>query len=277
MSQAGAEPIQTSTVDELRQLADHLEGLKQSARTKGYCAELVEHLQLLRIGHATTTIELTFSAAFRARKLSDRYIPTNLSELWHPPSHLVNALGRANLPHAPVLYCSDGELMAIREVGGSVGDRIAIIELGRALNAEPHIFVVGELVHRYRTRSSLIGGALDDVLAKLTTMGVDLQRALMIDGFYADAFRTIGNDLYPLTVAIAQDFLSPSEIDGIAYPSVAAPVGLNLALKPSAAMRVLTVRRVKIVQLEVSLRDTFKARVEQASRWLAPSGEISWQ
>lgn len=263
---------------ELQRLAARCEEVRQIALSQGYSSTLITELAAMSCGHATTTIKLEFNSAFRARKLAGDYRPQNLNEMWHPPAHLLKSFGRANLPYNPVLYCSNDEITALRETGAGLGDRVCFMEMGRLNNQQLHIFVLGELVHRFRTRKSLIGGALDDVIEKLAHMNLHLERALLIDGFYADAFRTLGDALYPLTVAITQSFMRPDEIDGIAYPSVFTPeTGLNLALKPQCAMRLLSVRRVKIVRIESRFGERFKGRLENLSRFLNPDGSILWQ
>jgi hypothetical protein len=177
-----------------------------------------------------------------------------------------------------MLYCSDGELMAIREVGGEVGDRIAILEMGLTnSNRMPCVFVAGELVHRYRTKRTLVGGKLDALIEQVRVLKLDLKRSLMIDGFYARAFRSRGRRFYPITVAITQDFLSSGHVHRVAYPTVAGPIGLNLALTSEAARQFLAIVSVRIIKLEARVRDTFKARVEALSKSVRADGKIIWK
>jgi hypothetical protein len=250
---------------------------KTIALRDGYCPALIEALKEIRQRYATTTINLSFKSAYRARLLKPAESVTNLSQVWHPGAHQVWRFGRANLPHQPMLYCCDGPNTAIKEVGGKSGDLIAIVEMGLADAERPaHIFSLGELRARKRTKKGVMGSELDTMLERMKAAGIDMQRALMVDGFYADVFRQPGESLYPLTAAIAQDYLSPDEIDGVSYPTVATPLGQNLALKPASAIRLLSVRSVKLTRIVKPLRDTFFARDEMASRFLHADGRIEW-
>ena len=263
--------------DEARRLVSDFKRYKELARARGFCQELLDFHRKLRVGHATTTINLEMKAAYRARKLKESVLPTNLSEIWHPAPHLVTKCGRANLPLRPVLYCSDSPCAAIKEVGARVGDRVAIVEMGLAdKNIFPHIFSLGELRARTRTRKGVMGPQLDTMLMRMRAMNIDMERAMLIDGFYADVFRNKGEDLYPLSVVIAQDFMKPQQIDGIAYPSVVHNGCQNLAFKPESASRLLAVRSVRVARLIKPIRDTFFARDEAVSYYLHPTGRIEW-
>jgi hypothetical protein len=243
-----------------------------------YCPKLLAVLGAIQLGYATLTINLSLEAAFRARRLPDGFSVDSLDQVWHPKPELVKDFGRANLPGQPLLYCSDGANTAIKEVGGRAGDRIAIVEMGLAdPNVRPQIFSLGELRAREKTKKGVMGPELDTMLKKMRAMKIDMQRSMMVDGFYADVFRTPGPGLYPLTAAIAQGYLSPQQIDGIAYPTVATFKGHNLALKPESAARLLVVRRVKITRIAKPHQDTFFARDEKVSRWLHGDGRIEWQ
>jgi hypothetical protein len=262
---------------EAQNLATDLKKLKDLARAKGFCQELSEIHGRLRLGYATTTIYLEMKEAYRARKFDDSVMPTHLSEVWHPAPHLVTEFGRANLPLQPVLYCSDGPCAAIKEIGGRAGDRIAIVEMVLAnKNILPHIFSLGELRARKRTRKGVMGPQLDALLERMRSMKFDMERTMLIDGFYADVFKNKGKDLYPLSAAIALDFMKPQEIDGIAYPSVEHDGCQNLALKPESALKLLAVKSVRMTRLIKSIRNTFVARNEAVSSHIHPSGIIEW-
>lgn len=261
----------------LRAAKQVLATIKQLARAEGYSSRLVKLLGEITVGYGTTTVSLNLKAAFRARKIEDAFSLTNLEQVWHPRPEKVTAFGRANLPHNPVLYCSDGINTAIKEVGGEAGDRIAIVEMGLAeKDACPQIFSLGELRSRKTTKKGVMGPELDMMLAAMRAMNVDMPYAMLIDGFFADVFKA-GKELYPLTTAIAQVYMRPDEIDGISYPTVATPLGQNLALKPASAARLLAVRSVKVTRIIKPHRDTFFARDEMNSRFLHSDGRIEWR
>jgi hypothetical protein len=260
-----------------QKLAADLQALKAIALTKGYCNELIEGLQRSTVGYATTTIELSLECAFRARKLDGNFEPHNASQFWHPEPFQVTRFGRANLPYQPMLYCSDGLITAINEVNGTAGDRIAVIEMELTDDHHgPKVFSLGELRHRYRTRTKIHGAQRDTVLHRMRDMGIDTKLALQIDGFLADVFRHPGDDLYPLTTAITQFLISPEIIDGVVYPAVSGGRGANLALKPPSAQRLLSLRRAKIVRLIAPHGGTFMARDELISERIEPDGRITW-
>lgn len=250
---------------------------KEIAAAGCYSDRLLEVLGQISIGYATTIIDLSLKATFRARVISDDLSLTHLEQVWHPKPFQIQKFGRANLPFVPVLYCSDDPNTAIKEAGGKAGDRVAVMEMGLAEhNARLQVFSLGELRARKKTKKGVMGPELDTMLAKMWAMKIDMQRAMLIDGFYADVFRTPGPEFYILTAAITQAFMAPDQIDGISYPTVATPIGQNLALKPISAARLLAVRSVKITRLIKPLRDTFFARDEKISRFLHPDGRIEW-
>jgi hypothetical protein len=260
-----------------KQLAKELAALKGIALSKGYCNELFEILNTSTVGYATTTIELSLEAAYRARRLKADSEPNNVSQLWHPQPLQVTRFGRANLPYQPLLYCTDGVLTAINEVSGKVGDRIALLEMVLASkDRRPEVFSLGELRHRYRTKTSMLGIERDTVLRRMRDLGIDTKLALLIDGFFADVFRHPGEALYPLTVAITQYLISAEFVDGIIYATVAGGRGANLALKPASARHLLSLRRAKVVRLIASHGAAFVARDEMVSERIAPDGHITW-
>jgi RES domain-containing protein len=262
----------------LRAVAEALSNIKEVALTEGYGERLVKLLAEFREGYATTTISLSLKAAFRARKIKDDYPLTNLEQLWHPKPEQLKTFGRANLPKSPILYCSNGINTAIKEVGGKPGDRVAIMEMGLANEAtKPHVFSLGELRARKRTKKGVMGAELDKILVTMRAMNIDMPFAMLVDGFYADAFKSPGEELYPLTAAIAQAYMISDRIDGITYPTVATPLGQNLALKPASAARLLAVRSVRILRIIKSFKDTFLVQDEMISRLLHTDGRIEWQ
>lgn len=258
-------------------LAAQFAEVKRIASEKGYSDELLSLLNPLHIGHATTTLMLSLRHAVRARKLMNGFTPNNISELMLPQPHQVAYFGRANFPFRPMLYFSDSELTVIKEVSGSVGDRIGVINLSLATGRpNPNVFIIGELIHRSRTKRSMLAGEHLDLVRQLKDLGLDTDLAIQIDGFYADVFKGKGAEFYPLTAAIAQHFLLPEWIAGIVYPSVAGSTGFNAAFKPEAALRHIAVTAAKIIHLERKVGNTFKARVENSSQRIESDGTIVW-
>ncbi|MDT3684141.1 MAG: RES domain-containing protein [Pseudorhodoplanes sp.] len=249
---------------------------KEIARTDGYCDRLFDALLKIRTGYVTVPIHLSLKAAYRARLLKPGVMPSNLSELWHPLPGQVLKFGRVNLPHSPVLYCSDRELVAINEVGGKVGDHVAILEVGLAAE-RPFVFSIGEVLHRYRTKRSMIGNSPDESIEQIKRLGANLERILMIERFFSGAFSSNDERAYLLSAAISQSFLISERIDGLAYPTAARSEGFNLALKPDSALRLLAPRSVKVIRLESMIRDSFKARYENLSERILPDGTILWR
>lgn len=267
-----------ATSEHLKSLSEQFRRLRRIATSEGYSDELSRMVGELQVGYGTVTTMFEPNLVYRARPLSDNFLPQHIREFMNPPAEKIPNFGRANLPLQSLLYCSDSEFVALKEVGAEPGDRIGIAQLslmpGQPL---PQVFTVGEITHRHRTRRSLLRNSVQiDVFAQLSRLGIDLRHALLIDGFYADAFKSVGKSLYPLTVAISQRFLSPDSIVGLIYPSVASADGFNVVMKPAAAMRHFEIASVKIVQIEKRLGKKLKLLVENIPKSIAPDGSIIW-
>ena len=266
-----------SLIANLTELTAELKAAERFAIERGPSVETIKQLSPLILGYTTVTLHLTFGTMFRARQIGNEPPPNNLSGLWHPPAQMITRIGRANLPGEPMLYCSDGELTAINEVRGTVGDRITILRLGMSdPNKSPVVFALGEISHRFRTKRSLLGFILDQQETMRRESDPNFQRSLLIDGFLARAFRAKGEASYPFTTAVAQIYLSASPADGIIYPTVLSDHGFNIAMKPSNAKRLLTVQNAYVIRLEAKTGISFKAKCEMTSKVIRPDGSIVW-
>lgn len=248
------------------------------SKSKGYCDELLDVLDNNSRGYATATVNLEFRCIWRARKIKNISDISSISDLWCPPPERV-CLGRANLPNKSVLYCSDRELTAVKEVGAGSGDLVAILNMSPAsLNVKPLIFVVGELIHQYRRGVTLLGGRSDNLISRIiNNYNIDICKSLMIDGFYSRIFNVFNSDIYTMTAAIANQFMNPEWSKGIAYPTTHDCDGYNLALKPEYAKDNLAMRQVKIIRIHGRVRNTFIAKVEVVSDIILPTGYIVWR
>lgn len=258
-------------------LKNELEEIRKLALRRCYSDELLDRLQKATIGYATTTISLEFARCFRARIISDDFKFNHVNELWVPPARLLRKFGRANAPYQPMLYVTNGENVAYREVGAKVGDRVAILRMGaRKTGGHPNLFSIGEVAHRVDSGTSLMGGSPDGVIPKLRAMGREqFKRSLIIDRFFAKIFRQEGSEYYPLTAAIAQDYLSTELVDGLAYPSVAGE-GFNIAMKPDSALRLIAISQVIVTRVIEDRGDDLLVRCEGISESLDHLGNIVW-
>lgn len=148
-----------------------------------------------------------------------------------PPEH--TRLGRANLPGSSVFYASGNRDTMLAELAADVGDVVQIVGAVPTRNAPT--LVLGDL-QRLRFANNVLLDAHDNrevARATYRAMPRDQQnRAVYIDSFFADHFRTPGPEDYALTACFSSVVLDCAT-HALWYPSVKAGAGVNLAI-PSA-------------------------------------------
>jgi RES domain-containing protein len=196
--------------------------------------ELSKLIAPLTVGYITSTSYLSGSF-FRARPRKSIHEFRTIKDMWHPPVEKTPQ-GRVNESGTPVFYCSADHGIATKEMNLEVGDRITILRcLLRTPDRMPHVLSIGALKKNVRTGKNIFERNATGPFDFRQYPHEILDRALLLDAFFARVFTVEDKTYFNLTNAISKFYINSPEIDGLVYPSVKQKGGYNLALKPAAA------------------------------------------
>ncbi|MDD2468328.1 MAG: RES family NAD+ phosphorylase [Desulfobulbus sp.] len=180
---------------------------------------------------------------WRARKCSSFRGYNNLRDLSHPPAEKTR-LNRLNNDFCPLLYTSINKFTAFTEVAASEGDYLHTIGYAIRPNTKLRCAIVGEVFNTHRSGNAKTSGKLTTELNRILNSS-DYRAArswVFLDAFLAELLsdKNANAKGYLHTRAIADYiFNKVSDIDAIYYPSVVLENGVNIAIKPDAATRLL--------------------------------------
>jgi hypothetical protein len=166
----------------------------------------------------------------RARKFEQGELPETVDDMiW--PKHVPAKLGRANQEGFQVLYVTDRQDTALREVGVE-RDWVGVAEFEVRAGRSIFLCPIGELYQIIRTGRGFLSGDASDVVSRMiNACSYEQGRSLAI----TDAFlheQMVGHDDYQLSSYVAMEiFKKLGRVSAIAYASRRQSGALNLAVK----------------------------------------------
>ncbi len=201
-------------------------------------AEACHALEPIFDYYEVMNIELGRDSVFWRARPAEASPFQSLKEMTYPPPPYAK-LGRLNDDKSPCLYAATREETALLEIGAAHDSYVQLIGFKVKPSAAIRVALIGELLHVYRTGYvRLTGTDPDRTLNRyLNEKGLETgRRVLYIDAFLAHLLGDpeAKNQDYARTRALASMVYRRKEIEGIMFPSVPAPLGMNLALKPDS-------------------------------------------
>lgn len=219
---------------------------------------------------------------WRARKCTSAIGYDNLRDLSHPPPELTRT-GRLNNASSPLLYASFNKFTAFSEVEASEGDYLHIVGYSILPTGKLRCAIVGEVFSTHRSGSARVSKKLSVELNRLLNVS-DYRAArswVFLDAFLADLLRDRNADAndYFYTRAIADlIFRQVKAIDAIYYPSVVLENGVNVAVKPEAAARLLGVMGTSVIRINrIFDYGIYDFQVVRNSSGFSCDGTIRWK
>ena len=223
-------------------------------------------LQPLFDQYEVINLELNRGTVFwRARSTEDKPWAA-IAEMEYPPAEYAKP-GRLNDEKTPCLYAATREETALHEIGAKENDLVQLVGFRAKLETPIRIAVFGELLHVHKTGYLRLTGSDPgrSMSRYLNSQGVERGRRLLyIDAFLSHllADAEAKNSEYVRSRALASMVYRNSDIEGIMFPSVRDPLGMNIALQPTPAdlkihavcclhVRVTRVRAFGFIEYEV--------------------------
>ena len=189
---------------------------------------------------------------WRARKCECGEGYVNLRDLSYPPPEQTSA-GRLNNPGQPVLYASFNKFTAFTEVAAEE-DYLHVIGFVIRRESKLRCSIIGEIFNTHRAGRAKTSEALGNELNRILNNS-DYRAArswVFLDAFLsmllADSTAASSDYIHSRIVADLICEKMP-DIDAIYYPSVALENGMNLAIKPDAADRLLEVSGTSVIKI----------------------------
>jgi RES domain-containing protein len=259
------------------QAEDALRAIEAEALTCGISEQLHARLLSVTKGMLIPRRRGTLSALYRSRRNEGSKLFSSVSDLWHPPAEQAPR-GRLNGAGRPMLYCSDGPSVALFEQRPKAGDLVTIIEFALSPLL---VIAIGELSQQlHHGRTQLPGSEQLNTAAWLHSFGdTKVRYSAALDALLGRWLSEGDPVYYVLTNWIARFLLTMDDLDGLVYPTVVWDEGLNIALRPCAAKRLLRPQRAFVVRVDdptANKQGQSPGRYEAVSTAISESGEISW-
>ena len=203
--------------------------------------------------------------------------PTHCTSISYPPKDKVRNYHRAGRPGQPLFYCSTDRNAVCYELDVEIGDWIVISE--------------------WETRDQLLVnnvGYCSDALRKLGTKrtlprwgreAISSNTEIhdeIIGNFFSEEFTKIvpsgQEQLYKISIAIAEQHFEHSLFDGLLYPAVAFKGNAdNLCIKPISVDEKMVLRRVEFVYITDSSNEGYKVQILDFANSFTVDGKIVWK
>lgn len=216
---------------------DECDRLFAQVRDESSASAICHALQPLLDSYEVLNIELGRSAVFWRARFAGAQPWESVKEMSYPP--LANARpGRLNDENTPCLYAATHGETALLEIGVKENDVVQLVGFRAKLETPIRIAVIGELLHVHKTGHLRLTGhdPTRSIHRYLNSLGIKRGQALLyIDAFLAHllADAEAKNSGYVRSRALASMIYRNPDIDGIMFPSVQDPLGMNLALRPA--------------------------------------------
>ncbi len=259
----------------VREITDRFQRWYQAAHAGTSVDELVTNVRELCKDCFFQTLKVSRDVFFRARQYSPSQSLRSKCDLWHPPSHAITSLGRANRIASPMLYLAQDGRTALFESRLLPGERVGVAEITIQRNCVLNLQHVGA-IDQFSAFDKKLAAALSGFgFTKLGINNINLIHRLLGEEFMRDV--TPGNEQdYAITVAIAEFLLSYPDSDGLVFPSKKSPNDFNIALKPDAAEKKLSLTKCVDLEITDSTSQDITFRYINASREIQDDGTISW-
>ena len=249
--------------DLIEETLEALEKLPEDAelRVSGIIREFNEtSLSDLSVEIARTVVsELTFAhfsmpvpvaspyQIYRARPYETYELESSFDQLSYRPPNPDQEAGRANAQGQSLFYGSDTVETVFAEKRLDVGSFANVVKCSVKENATLLIVPIGDIdsfrrYHRTILNIQTCADHIGEILRRLHPRKAQAIR--LVDAFLSDWMGRVGDEVYPITNAIVQEFLAHEIADGVVFRSVAHPGTNNFAIKPEAVDQKLTPKEV---------------------------------
>lgn len=224
---------------------------------------------------------------YRAR-ISDNGVPWKTKkDLWYPET--VKVRGRCNDKNESIFYCSSNFETALIEKSPNIGDIVTVMECRkRDYSSRLLLQTLGITAETINLKPDLEQLKQDNDLLNMYIKHreLDEEKQCKIDMFLHDQYIQIVNPgdeyKYRITNLISKLFMGHPRAHGIIYPSIYHSVlaefnGLNLAIKPEVADRILYPYRYFIFQiLDITPDCRFKIKPIDVSDNIDENDNVVW-
>ena len=215
----------------------------------------------------------------------------NFEDMSHPPSDVAPA-NRLNEKGEPILYCSLNNRTALQEIEAKTGDYVQLVNYRVDPTLKLRCCVFGELLRVHRAGRSWVDDQLEKSLNHiLNRVPPDAGTSILyLDGFMSEILHdpdAAATGYLRSRILASRLFAKYPDVDAVLYPSVAVEGGKNLAIRPSAAQKVLTVASSAVLRIvksyeyglfdfEVAWYD-FPPWIGTAFHWKRPPASSKWE
>lgn len=204
--------------------------------------QVLNRISRIADGYMTRTALIGANGVFRARINTGDDFFRNSSELWYPPSEVVQ-VGRFNLVQEPKFYASNSPEAAIWEVQPKVGDFVTVL-YAASFQPNDEIALTHVGLHEFKGDQKLDTGNLrtNDSFRHMLKANRIEKKWMMIDDLFSEYSNRIVTDqnaseIYKVTNALDQLF-SGVPRSGTLYPSIASNSNFyNICILPDDADR----------------------------------------
>lgn len=262
------------TVEEIRQTINFYIELNHVEKT---IEELKEELFKVLIGYTDTVYKINFTALFRARKNKNNESFTNWKELWCPPEHKIEKIGRCNDIGESIFYGSIRPETALFEIRPKLGDKITLLDsqkIGRDISI--HAIAVPQLLQADVLVQEILKDYYDSPEKR------DIKNRVVNDFLNEEFIRIIderNQHHYKTTVALSKIFLIDGKTEGLMYCSVASEIGgVNIAIKKEVANEFLEpVEAYEYVVIKQYNETSFTFQLLRVCRKFTKDGDFIWE
>jgi hypothetical protein len=269
----GTVPVKSPEIDEVQHAIQELKALNLAAME---IDALKKHLGTIVPGYTLNSpIIPKNKILYRGVKRGEK--PQSAVELGYPPKDCVRNFHRAGRPGKVLFYCSAAREAPFFELGLIPGDKVAISHWKTIApivvnNVGYHNKVFGMLTSN-RDSPSWGRGTEFEKLEETTGC---------IKEFFATEFAKVvppgQEDLYKLSIAIAEMHFSSDMFGGLLYPSMAMRANAdNLVLKPECVDQYLKLHKVEYIRVDETRDYGFKVTLLDFADTFGPDGEIQWK
>ena len=260
---------------------DECDKIFARVRDAATASEVCHGLDALFANYELLNIEILSGSDYWRARLTGEHPWSFLNEMIYPPPEQAG-LNRLNDRNVPCLYAAKCIETALQEIEVNEGDLVQLVGFRVKPEAGIRIAVIGELLHVYkRGYLNLTGIDPGGSIGKFLN-GMDQWRAQQV--LYIDAFlsklladENAKSDLYIRSRSIAAMIYRNMETDGIIFPSVRDPLGMNIALRPATVdskMRAVCSIHVRITRIRAFGFIEYEV-ISEVERTL-PDGRFSW-
>jgi hypothetical protein len=271
----------------LKSIKQEFSALKRCDLATHSIDDLAKRVDRFMQGYSCLTRKIDSEYCWRARKneTADKF--DHVSKLWYKPAQLVTTLGRMNRLKRSIMYVAATWQIAFLEMRPQVGDIFTILELSlKDPTSTPHVMELGVaekqkefgLPRTLRTLNETPNAKIH--FGQKNADKIQLIRSLLSSEFTKPVERGHEQE-FKLTIAIAENLLSSSQIDGIEYPCMAGHPkefrgAENLALKPESTDRLYKANKCWMIRVDGFDGQNFLTKIIVTSKGIESDGRIFW-